>query len=332
MHRTVFHRRDLLQGLSVAAAGLAIAPRAFAADPPYPQRAITIVVPYAPGGQGDVFARLVGERLGAQLQQPVLVDNRPGATGALGARLVARAKPDGYTLLLGQTGEMAVNASVVKQLGYDPVKDFQPIVLIGDAPLVLVVPASAPYDTLAGLLAAAKAAPEGLSYASSGTATPGHIAGASLALSTGTKLVHVPYKGAGQAMADLLGAQVQMFFPSASAVIAQVQSGKLKALAVCGPQRIAALPQVPTMAEAGHPKLQFSLWGGLFAPAGTPDAIVRMLNQRAGAIVEEPALRKRFEGEGSAVARNTPEQFAERVRRDVGLYAQVIRETGIHAD
>jgi len=323
------NRRELIASLS---AGLLASRSALAAGPAWPQHPITIVVPYAPGGQGDVFARLVGERLGQQLQQPVLVDNRPGATGALGARLVARAKPDGYTLLLGQTGEMAVNASVVKPLGYDPVKDFQPIVLIGDAPLVLVVPASAPYDTLAGLVAAAKASPEGLSYASSGTATPGHIAGASLALATGSRMVHVPYKGAGQAMADLLGAQVQMFFPSASAVIPQVQSGKLKALAVCGPQRIAALPQVPTMAEAGFPKLAFSLWGGLFAPTGTPDAIVALLNRHVGAIVEEPALRKRLEGEGSAVPRNSSAQFAERVRRDVGLYAQVIRETGIHAE
>ena len=293
---------------------------------------VNIIVPYPPGGQGDVFARLIATRLGAMLEQPVIVDNRPGGTGALGARLAARAKADGCNLLMGQTGEMAVNVAVVKSLGYDPLTDFRAVVLIGDSPLVLVVPAAAPYDDLAGLLAAARGRAAGLDYASSGTATPGHIAGATLALASQTRLVHIPYKGAGQAMSDVLAGQVQMFFSSASAVVPYVQSGKLKALAVCSARRIAALPKVPTMAEAGFPKLAFSLWAGLFAPAATPENIVEHLNRVVGDIVAEPAIRQRLEAEGSAVARNTPQVFADFVRRDVARYAEIIRETGIKAE
>lgn len=322
-------RRSLLAALP---AGLLAAPGVQAAEPGKPAGPLNIIVPYAPGGQGDVFARLISTRLGSVLGQPVVVDNRPGGTGALGARLAARAKADGNNLFMGQTGEMAVNVSVVRSLGYDPVKDFRPVVLIGDSPLVLVVPAAAPYNDLAGLLAAAKARPDGLDYASSGAATPGHIAGASLALASQTRLVHIPYKGAGQAMSDVLAAQVQMFFSSASAVIPYVQSGKLKALAVCSGRRISVLPQVPTMAEAGFPRLSFSLWAGLFAPAGTPDAVVAHLNRVVGDIVDEPAIRQRLEAEGSAVPRNTPREFADLVGRDLVRYAQIIRETGIKAD
>ncbi|WP_295857342.1 tripartite tricarboxylate transporter substrate binding protein [uncultured Xylophilus sp.] len=328
--RTNLNRRNALVALAVSGYG---ANKLVTAAESWPQRPITIIVPYAPGGQGDVFARLVGERLTTQLGQPVIVENRPGASGALGARLVARAKPDGYTLLLGQTGEMAVNGSFMRQPGYDALKDFRGIAMIGEAPLVLCVPASAPYNTVAGLVSAAKAAPRGFSYASSGTATPGHLAAASLAVAAKVDLVHVPYKGAGQAMADLLGAQVQMFFPSASAVIPQVvSSGKVKALAVCSASRINALPQIPTMAEAGFPQLAFGLWGGLFAPAGTPDTVVAQLNKLVGEIVEEPSLRKRLESEGSALPRKTPAEVDAMVRRDVTHYAQVLRQTGIQAE
>jgi tripartite-type tricarboxylate transporter receptor subunit TctC len=326
-------RRRLLGALpAVLPAAWLASPTARAGETVRLSGPVNIIVPYPPGGQGDVFARLISTRLGAVLEQPVIVDNRPGGTGALGARLAARARPDGNNLLMGQTGEMAVNMSVVKSLGYNPLTDFRPVVLIGDSPLVLVVPASAPYSDLAGLLAAAKARPEGLDFASSGTATPGHIAGASLALASHTRLVHIPYKGAGQAMSDVLAGQVQMFFSSASAVVPYVQSGKLKALAVCSARRISALPKVPTMAEAGFPRLAFSLWAGLFAPAGTPENIVEHLNRVVGDIVAEPAIRQRLEAEGSAVPRNTPREFADFVRRDVARYAEIIQETGIKAE
>jgi tripartite-type tricarboxylate transporter receptor subunit TctC len=298
----------------------------------YPNKPITVIVPYAPGGQGDVFARLVGEQMTRRMGQAVIVDNRPGATGALGTRLAAKARGDGYTLLLGQTGEMAINQSVVKNLGYDPLKDFKPIVLVGDAPLVLSAPASGSFKTLPALIAGAKAKPGSVSYASSGTATPGHLAAAALALGTRTEMIHVPYKGAGQAMSDLLGAQVQFFFPSASAVMPHVKSGKLLALAVSTPKRMAALPDVPTVAESVLPGFAYSLWGGLFAPSETPDAIVQRLNKEVNEILAEPALHARFEADASAVAKNTPAEFAEFVRKDAGKYAQLIKATGIHAE
>ena len=325
--RTTFTRRTLLAAAVLAGmSGIAVA------QSDYPVKPITIIVPYAPGGQGDVFARIVGERLGNRLGQPVIIDNRPGATGALGSRLAARAKGEGYTLLLGQTGEIAVNRSVVKQLGYDPIKDFKPVVLIGDAPLVLAVPASTTFKSLADLVQAARSKPDSLSYASSGTATPGHLAAAALGLGTKTDMTHIPYKGAGQAMTDLLGAQVQFFFPSASAVMPYVKSGKLVALAVSTPTRMAALPQVPTVAESVLPGFSFSLWGGLFAPSETPDAIVLKLNREVNEILTEPAIRNRFEADGSVVRRNTPAEFAEFVQKETTKYEGLVKAIGIQAD
>lgn len=303
-----------------------------AADGDYPAKPVTIIVPYAPGGQGDVFARLIGERLGVRLKQAVLVDNRPGATGALGSRLVAKASPDGYTLLLGQTGEIAVNKFVVKQLGYDPLKDFRAIALVGDAPLVLVAPASVAFNSLQDLVTAAKAKPGSITYASSGNATPGHLAAAALALGMKADMVHVPYKGAGQAMTDLLGGHVQIFFGSASAVMPQVKAGRLKALAVSTPARMASYPQVPTVAESGLPGFSYSLWGGLFAPAGTPDAIINMLNQEVNAILAEPAIHARLEADGSLVRKNTPAEFSKFVSTEALKYEQLVKQTGISAE
>jgi len=298
----------------------------------YPSKPITIIVPYAPGGQGDVFARLIGERLGTALKQPVIVDNRPGASGALGTRIAARAKGDGYTLLLGQTGEMAVNQFVVKELGYDPLKDFKPVVLVGDAPLVMAVPANSKYKTLQDLVKAAQVKPEAVAYASSGTATPGHLAAAALALGVKSSMVHVPYKGAGQAMTDLLGGQVDFFFSNASAVMGYVTSNRLRALAVSTPKRMPTLPNVPTVAESGVPDFSFSLWGGLFAPAETPDAIVTRLNAEINKILAEPAIRSRLESDGSAVRQNTPAEFADFVKRDAAKYQGLVKATGIQAD
>ena len=332
METAMFKRRFFALPV-LAVLGAALLPLASrAADGDYPAKPITIIVPYAPGGQGDVFARLIGERLGVRLKQAVLVDNRPGATGALGARLVARAAPDGYTLLLGQTGEMAVNKFVVKQLGYDPLKDFRAVALVGDAPLVLAAPADAAFNTLQDLQKLAKAKPGSLTYASSGNATPGHLAAAAMALGMKVDMVHVPYKGAGQAMTDLLGGHVQVFFVSASAVMPQVKAGKLKALAVSTPARMASYPQIPTVAESGLPGFSYSLWGGLFAPAGTPDAIVNLLNQEVNAILAEPAIRARLEADGSLVQKNTPAEFAKFVNAEARKYEQLVKQTGISAE
>lgn len=323
-------RRRLLQG---AAAGVAmtLAGAARAADP-YPSKPVTIIVPYAPGGQGDVFARILAERLGTEFKQTFIVENRPGASGAVGSRIVLRAPADGYTLLLGQTGEIAVNPYAMKSLGYDPLREFAPVILVGDSPLVLAVPAQSPFADLAALIAAARAKPDALAYASSGTATPGHLAAAALALGTQTRMIHAPYKGAGQAMSDLLGGHVDFFFSSASAAMPHINSGRLRALAVSSKERLGILPQVPTISEAAVPDFQFSLWGGFFAPAQTPAAVVEQLNARLNAILAEPAIKSRLEGDGAAVRPNTSQEFTAFVRGEAAKYQNLVQATGVQVE
>ena len=327
---------DLLSRRHVLAAGTAAAGACLLgrarAQPAYPTKPITVIVPYAPGGQGDVFARLVGERLTRVLGQPMVVDNRPGGSGALGARLVAKAPGDGYTLLLGQTGEMAVNRSAMKNPGYDSMADFRAVALVGNAPLVMAAPASAPFNSLGELLQLARSKPGSVSYASSGTATPGHLAAAALALATRTEMAHIPYKGAGQAITDLIGGQVQFFFSSASAIMSHVKGGRVKALAVSSPRRLAALPNVPTVAEAAVPGFDFSLWGGYFAPRQTPDAVVGRLNEEINKVLAEPDLRARFEAEGSAIEPMTAARFESFVRAEIDKYAKLVKTTGAQVD
>lgn len=324
-----FSRRRVLAAGVAASAGLL---RVAQAQPDYPDKPVTVVVPYAPGGQGDVFARLVGERLGRVLGQPMIVDNKPGASGALGTRLVTRARGDGYTLLLGQTGEIAVNRSAMKHPGYDALTELRAIALVGNAPLVLAAPAQAPYDTVGELLQLARSKPGSVAYASSGTATPGHLAAAALALASRTQMAHIPYKGAGQAITDLIGGQVQFFFSSASAILGHVQGGRVKALAVSSTRRLAALPKVPTVAEAAVPGFEFSLWGGYFAPRETPDAIVNRLNAEITRVLAAADLHARFEAEGSAVAPMTPAAFEAFVRAEADKYAKLVQATGTHID
>ncbi|OZI51191.1 Bug family tripartite tricarboxylate transporter substrate binding protein [Bordetella genomosp. 4] len=326
-------RRRLLAGAGAAvAAWMTVGGRAAYAQSGYPSQPVTVIVPYAPGGQGDVFARLIGEKLSQSLKQTVVVENRPGASGAIGARMVARDDPDGYRLLLGQTGEMAVNPFAMRDLGYDPQKDFVPVALVGDSPLVLVVPAGSPYKTLSALIEAALAKPDSVTYASSGTATPGHLAAAALALGTKSSMVHVPYKGAGQAMTDLLGQHVDFFFSSAAAAMPHVSAGKLKALAVSTPERIAALPDVPAVAEGTVAGFEFSLWGGYFAPAATPSPIVQRLNQDINAALSDASIRKRFEADGVVIRPNTAEEFAAFVRREMEKYQRLVAQTGVSVE
>lgn len=329
----LFHhmtRRQWLVAGAAAASGLRLG--SVHAQSDYPSKPITVIVPYAPGGQGDLFARLVGERLSRALGQPVLVDNKPGASGALGARLVAKARGDGYTLLLGQTGEMAVNRSAMKAPGYDSLADFRAVALVGDSPLVMAAPASAPYNTLTELLQLARSKPGSVSYASSGTATPGHLAAAALAHATKTEMLHVPYKGAGQAITDLLGGQVQFFFSSASAIMNHIKGGKVKALAVTSTRRLPALANVPTIAESASPGFEFSLWGGYFAPRETPDAIVNRLHTEIAKVLAQPDLRARFETEGSAVAPMSIAQIEAFVRAETEMYAKLVKLTGAQTD
>jgi tripartite-type tricarboxylate transporter receptor subunit TctC len=324
MQSPQFNRRRFLETCAGAAALVAAGGSHAAA---WPARNVTVIVPYAPGGQGDVFARLVGDPLSRALGQPVIVDNRPGASGALGARFVAKAPADGYTLLLGQTGEVAINGTAMKNPGYDALKELRAVALVGNAPLVLAVPSNSPFQSVSDLVRAAREKPGTIAYASSGTATPGHLAAAALASGTKTDMIHVPYKGAGQAITDLIGGQVQFFFASASSITPHLQGGRVRALAVSTPARLPALPQTPPVADT-VPGFDFSLWGGYFAPRGTPDAVVQRLSSEINRIIAEPELRKRLEADGSAVTPGTPAQFDKFVRDEISKYTRLIKATG----
>lgn len=302
---------------------------AAAADADYPAKPVTVIVAYSPGGQGDTFARLVGERLATVYKQSVVVDNRPGVSGTVGTRLAVKSKGDGYTLLLGQTGEIAVNRVILKDLGYDPLKDLVPVVLIGNAPLVLLVAADAPYSTLGEFIQAAKSKAGGFSYASVGAGTPGHLAAVALGLGTKLDMVHVPYKGVGPLMADLMAARVEMFFSSASAAVPQIKGGRLKALAVTTTQRMASLPLVPTVSEAALPGFSYTLWGGLFAPADTPAAVVQSLNREVNAILAAPDIRSRFEADNLAVPKNSPAEFAQYVKAEAAKFEKLVKDANL---
>ena len=308
-----------------AASCLAFAGVAQAAD--FPAKAITLVVAYAPGGLGDALARTVAERLTSSLKQPVLVENKPGATGAIASKFVARANPDGYTLLLGQTGEMAINTAVMKDPGYDSVKDFKAVALVGDSPLVLVAPPNAPFASVREI---AQYAGKGsvTSYASSGTATPGHLAAEAMVAALKVQMTHVPYKGAGPALTDVLGGHVSFFFSSAGATFGHVKAGKLKAIAVTSSTRMAALPNTPTVAET-IPGFQFGLWGGVFAPTGTPNEVVAQLNREVNKVLAEAATRQKIEDLGAIVRQLTLDEFAEFVKRETVKFAQLVKQIGI---
>jgi tripartite-type tricarboxylate transporter receptor subunit TctC len=319
--------------LSAMCAGLMWASgSAAAAEGDYPTKPVSIIVAYAPGGQGDTFARLVSERLTAVYKQTVLVDNKPGVSGTVGTRLAVKARNDGHTLFLGQTGEIVVNRVMMKDLGYDPLKDMIPVVLIGNAPLVLLAPVDAPYNSLNEMLQQARAKPGEFSYASVGAGTPGHLAAVALSVGAKLNMVHVPYKGVGPLMADLMGNRIQLFFSSASAALPQIKGGKLKALAVTTPQRMNSLPQVPTVAEVAIPGFSYSLWGGLFAPADTPAAVVQSLNKEVNAIMSSPDIRTRFETDNLNVPRNTPAEFAEYVRSEAVKFEKLVKDANLKAE
>ena len=321
---TALHQlQRLMKGLMVLT-GCLCGILAWAQD--YPNKPVTVLVAYAPGGQGDVFARLVSEKLSTQLKQPFVVDNKPGVSGTVGTRLAAQARKDGYTLFLGQTGEIVVNRLMMKDLGYDPLKELVPIVLIGNAPLVMLAPVDAPYNNLSEFMAAARAKPGEFSYGSVGAGTPGHLSAVAVALGARLDMTHVPYKGVGPLISDLMAGRLQVFFSSASAAIPQVKGGKLKALAVTTPQRMRSLPQVPTVAESGLPGFSHTLWGGLFAPAGTPASIVETLNAEVNATLASPELKARLEADNLAVPRNTPAEFAAFVQAEAQKFDKLLRE------
>jgi tripartite-type tricarboxylate transporter receptor subunit TctC len=312
----------------IIAAALAVLPFSALAQG-FPSKPVHLIVAYAPGGTGDVVARVIADKLSAALGQSVVVENRAGASGAIGATAVLGATPDGHTLLLGQTGEVVVNPFWMKQLTYDP-KDLMPVALATVVPLALTVPAKAPYATLAEMVKAINASSKPLSFASAGTGTPGHFAGEYLSAKMPGKLVHVPYKGAGPALNDIIGGHVDMYFPGFPPVMPMMKAGTVKVLAVSSAQRSEAAPELPTVAEVtGIKEFDFTLWQGFFAPKGTPPEVIRRLNGEINTILNDPPTRQKLVEAGANVVPLSLDAFAAFVKAESAKYERIIHETGV---
>lgn len=298
----------------------------------YPSRPIRIVVPFTPGGSTDILARAIGQELTRAWGQTVVVDNVPGAGGAIGADKVAKAPADGYTLLMGHIGTLAVNPSLYPRLPYNPVKDFAPVAWVARVPNVLVVHPAVPAKNLKELVALAKARPGQLNYGSGGNGSAANLATEYFKLQTGTSLLHIPYRGTAPAMTDLMGGQIQLLFTGAPAVMGQLKNGQLRALAVSSPQRLDALPDVPTVAESGYQGFEADQWYGVVAPAGTPREIVAKLNDQINQALNAPALKSRLAAEGAVATPNTPEVFGKLIETEIGRWKPVIGSGRVRAD
>ncbi|HZR03504.1 MAG TPA: tripartite tricarboxylate transporter substrate binding protein [Burkholderiales bacterium] len=297
----------------------------------YPERPIRLVVPYAAGGAADAVARVIGQRMSQELGQPVVIDNRAGADGNIGAEAVARSAPDGYTILMGDVGNMTMGPAVRKSTPYDAIRDFAPISQLVSAPNILAVHPSVPVTNFRELIAYAKANPAKLSFASSGTGGSAHLAGELLKRATGIDIVHIPYKGAAPAIADVLRGDVQLMF-GLSVVLPHVRDGKLRAVATTGSRRMASLPDVPTVAELGFPGFEATAWYGLLAPAGTPKAIIARLHDVAVHALQAPEVRQKLEAAGNEIVGSTPEQFASYIGSEKAKWSETVAAAGIKVD
>ncbi|MDF3832162.1 tripartite tricarboxylate transporter substrate binding protein [Cupriavidus basilensis] len=294
----------------------------------YPDKPVRLIVPAAAGGTTDIASRLVGKRLGELLGQPVVVENRAGAAGIVGVQALRQAAPDGYTLMMGNIGPNAINYALYKQLPYRP-EDFAPVTMVVSVPNVLVVNAKVPARNVAELVALARSQPGKLSFASSGTGQSVHLSGELFRKRTGIDIIHVPYKGAAPAVADLVAGQVTMMVDNLPSSLAHIQSGKLRALAVTSAARVAELPDVPTMKEAGLDDFQVTAWFGLVAPAGTPPAIVARLQKTVAGILAEPEVKTRLAELGGVPGGDTPAHFGKFIDAERARWARVVKDTGI---
>jgi tripartite-type tricarboxylate transporter receptor subunit TctC len=298
----------------------------------YPAKPIRLIVPFAAGGGNDSVARLVGKHLSDSLGQPLVIDNRPGAGGVLGAELAAKAAPDGYTLFLGGVGSHAINPNLSDSLPYDPIRDFAPVALLAQAPLVLVVHPSVPADSFKAFVALARARPGQLNYASNGNGSSSHLAAVMFDSMTGVDMVHVPYKGLSPALTDLLSGRVQLMFSSVVAILPHIKAEKLRGLAVTGNRRLPSIPALPTIAESGLPGYEASSWYGVLAPAGTPREIVARLNAELVKALAQPEVRTSLLAEGAEPIGGTPEQFAAHIRYEKERLGKLIREAKIRLE
>ena len=288
----------------------------------YPANAIRVLVPFPPGGGTDIIAREVTQKVASATGWTFVIDNKPGAGGNLGFDAAAKSPADGYTIVLGQTSNLAINPTLYSKLPYNPLTDLAPIALVASAPLVIVVPASSPYKTLADLVAAAKAKPGQVNFASPGNGTVAHLTGEQFQKAAGITFQHVPYKGANQALTDVISGQVQLYVSSVPSVLQQIRTGKLRPVAVTSSKRVDDLPQTPTVGESGYKGFDAVTWFGFLAPASTPKEIVARLNAEFNRALQQPDLRKRLGDEGADPMGGTPQQFAERIRVDMALPPQ----------
>lgn len=323
-------RRLALATLVTAAAAACLPLSASAED--FPSRPITIIVPFSAGGTTDILARVVGQALGAELGQSVVVDNRPGAGGNVGASIAAKSPADGYKLFMGTVGTHAINASLYKTLPFDPIKDFAPLTRVANVPNLLVANPAQPFKTVPELIAYAKANPGKLNFGSSGSGTSIHLSGELFKTMTGIDMVHVPYKGSAPAVNDLLGNQIAIMFDNMPSAIPHVRAGKLRAIAVTTAKRSPELPDVPTVAEAGVPGFEATSWFGLFAPAGTPAPIVTRLNTALVKVLQQPEVVKQISAQGGEVVAETPEQFAAFIKTEGVKWGKVVKASGASVD
>ncbi|WP_418129337.1 tripartite tricarboxylate transporter substrate binding protein [Variovorax sp. 375MFSha3.1] len=318
-------RRAALGLALLLASGMALAQA-------YPARPIKLVVPFPPGGGTDIIAREVANKVATSEGWTIVIDNKPGSGGNIGVDAAAKASPDGYTLVLGQTSNLAINPSLYAKLPYDPVKDLAAVGLVASAPLVVVVSSASPYRKLADVVAAAKAKPTALNYASSGNGTVAHLATEQFQKVAGIQLTHVPYKGASQGLTDLVGGQIQIYVSSVPTLIAQIKSGQLRALAVTSLQRNRDLPDVPTMVEAGYKDFEAVTWFGVAGPAAMPKDAIAKLNTAFNKALATPDVQKKLAAQGAEVLSGPPEKFASLIRTDGVRWGAIVKASGIKLD
>jgi tripartite-type tricarboxylate transporter receptor subunit TctC len=301
-------------------------------SPGYPNRPLRYIVPYTPGGLGDTFSRAVAQGLTERMGQPVVIENRPGASQAIGAEATARSAPDGYTIFMGTQSGLVLNTIARKSLPYDPLRDFAPISLLFTTPLYLVVHPAVAVNSVQELIAAAKARPGHFTFASIGAGSSLHLAAEMFKTRANVDIVHVPYKGSAPAIADLLSGQVHMMFEGGVTALPHVRNGKLRALAATGRKRASAMPHLPTMDEAGLPSFDVTVWFGLVAPAGVPRPIIDRLNREVGETLRAPGTAEKFAAAGIEITPSTPEELGERIRSDLPYWTKVMRDAGIQPE
>jgi tripartite-type tricarboxylate transporter receptor subunit TctC len=298
----------------------------------YPAKPIHLIVPFTPGGTTDIMARTIGQKWTEFWGKQVVIDNRPGAGGTVGVEAAAKSAPDGYTVLVGHIGTMAVNPALYPKLPYDPLKSFAPVVQISFVPSVLVVHPSVPAKTVAELISLVKANPGKFNYSSAGGGSAAHLSMEYFKLQTGTDIVHVPYKGTAPSLTDLVGGQVAMTMTGAPAVMPHVRAGRLRALGVSSTFRIEVAPELPTIAESGVPGFDATQWYGILVPAGTPRDIVMTLNAATRRIMQSNEVKERLAGEGAIAASGTPEEFGDLIRREMARWGEVVRKAGMKVE